>query len=166
VSAAAVVRDAVVEERRALEELQRRASLVWEADREMLLAHPDAIELPVEQIQSGWVRVAVDDAGRPLGFSVLLAVRAGACELDGLFVEPEEWGRGIGRLLVSDCVARALRAGASRIEVTANPDAYGFYSGLGFVAGEIVPTRFRPARRMRLSLLASDSRAGASRARH
>jgi GNAT superfamily N-acetyltransferase len=105
--------------------------------------------------------VAVDPAGRRLGFSVLLAARGGACELDGLFVEPDLWGNGIGRLLVSDCAARAVRAGASLIEVTANPDALGFYSRLGFVSGEEVPTRFRPGRRMRLSLASADSRAEA-----
>ena len=152
------VRDAELEEQRALEELQRRASLVWEADREMLLAHPEAIELPPEQIRSGRVRVAVDGSGRRLGFSALLAVDHGSCELDGLFVEPEEWGRGIGRLLVSDCVERALRDGARWIEVTANPDAYGFYERVGFDFGEVVSTRFRPARRMR-KLLPADSRA-------
>jgi GNAT superfamily N-acetyltransferase len=155
------VRDADVSDRRALEELQWRASLVWEADREVLLAHPDAIELPLDQIRDGRVRVAVNSTGRRLGFSVLLEVRGGACELDGLFVEPGLWRQGIGRLLVSDCVARAVCEGASVIEVTANPDALGFYSRVGFGLGEEVPTRFRPGRRMRLSVGCADSRAGA-----
>ena len=46
------------EEHKALEDLQRNASLVWEEYREMLLAHPDAIELPLEQIKAGRVFVA------------------------------------------------------------------------------------------------------------
>jgi GNAT superfamily N-acetyltransferase len=147
-----VVRDAVLDERMALEQLQRRASMVWEADREMLLAHPDAIELPADQIRAGRVRVASQTDGRSVGFSVLLPVSEGACELDGLFVEPDVMGQGIGRLLIEDCVAWAAREGAERIEVTANPDAFGFYERLGFELGEVVPTRFRPARRMRLSV--------------
>jgi GNAT superfamily N-acetyltransferase len=158
-----VVRDARRDERSALEQLQWRASLVWEADREMLLAHPDAIELPMHQILAGRVRVAVDDVGRRLGFSVLLGVSDGACELDGLFVEPDTWGQGIGRLLVEDCAARAAFEGAARIDVVANPDALGFYERVGFVLGGVVPTRFRPGRRMSLSL---GSRAAGSPGRH
>jgi hypothetical protein len=52
-STVAVVRRAIPDERAALEALQRRASLVWEDYREALLAHPDAIALPIEQIESG-----------------------------------------------------------------------------------------------------------------
>ena len=54
----------------------------------------------------------------------------GACELDGLFVEPELMGRGIGRELVADVIARS--EGAMRLNVTANPCAVGFYEKLGF----------------------------------
>ena len=38
----------------------------------------------------------------------------GACELDGLFVEPELMGRGIGRELVADVVG-ALRRAPTRL---------------------------------------------------
>ena len=147
-----VIRDAVLGERLELEELQRRASLVWEDDREALLANPDAISLPAQQITDGLVRVAADDAGRRIGFSVLFDVRDGGCELDGLFVEPNAWRSGIGRALVADCRERAVRRGAARIDVIANPRAEGFYERVGFVLGETVPTRFKPARRMHLVL--------------
>ena len=46
------------EERVALEELQRRPSLIYEADRAMLLANPGAIDLPLAQLQEKRVRVA------------------------------------------------------------------------------------------------------------
>jgi GNAT superfamily N-acetyltransferase len=165
----AVIRDALATERGALEELQRRASLEWEDDRADLLAHPDAIELPADQIRDGLVRVAVDADSRRLGFSVLLpAARDGARELDGLFVEPHAWRQGVGRALVADCSERALREGALRIDVTANPRAEEFYERVGFRRGEVVATRFRPARRMHLELDRSapaGSRASASPAR-
>jgi hypothetical protein len=65
------LRDAAADEAEALEGLQRRSSDVWEAYREQLAANPDAIELPQSFIDKGWVRVAVADDGRPLGFSVV-----------------------------------------------------------------------------------------------
>jgi GNAT superfamily N-acetyltransferase len=149
------VRDAVVSEVGALVALQRRASLVWEDTRSQLLAHPEAIDLPEAQVRHGMVRVAVrlgDPGDRVVGFSAVLPVEAGYCELDGLFVEPDEWRTGVGRRLVQDAAGRAVAAGAVRLTVTANRNALGFYEGLGFVAGEVVATRFAPGLRMSLDL--------------
>ena len=56
--------------------------------REQLAANPGAIELPRTFIDNGWVRVAVDDKGTPIGFSVVIPGNGRAHELDGLFVEP------------------------------------------------------------------------------
>ena len=49
-------------------EVQRRASLIWEAYREALTAHPEAIDVPVEQVESGDVRVVTDEHDVPVGF--------------------------------------------------------------------------------------------------
>lgn len=128
-------------ERKALETLQRRASLALPDYREQLTAHPDAIELPQEQIDRGEVIVAEID-GRVAGFA---AVVAG--ELDGLFVEPGLWRRGIGRALVEAAIHQARRAGLS-LSVTASPGARSFYESCGFSAEGEVDTRFGPAFRM------------------
>ena len=56
------IRLAVVSERGTLEQLQLRASLNNEGDREALLAHPDAIDLPEAQISAGQVFVAEQNA--------------------------------------------------------------------------------------------------------
>jgi GNAT superfamily N-acetyltransferase len=146
-----LIRDALVAEQPSLTELQRRASLHWEAYREQLRAHPDAVELPVEQIEDGLVRVAELGAD-VVGFASLLQPASGACELDGLFVEPAHMGAGIGRALVEDAKRIARERGATRIEVVANPEAVAFYHRVGFTGAEPVPTRFGPARRMRLAL--------------
>ena len=90
------VRAAVSSDRTALEALQRRASDVWEEYRADLAAHPDAITLEAALVADGRVRVAEGKAGELLGFSVLLAPRDGACELDGLFVEPAAMRGGRG----------------------------------------------------------------------
>jgi GNAT superfamily N-acetyltransferase len=144
-----LIRDARPPEQQSLTELQRRASVHWDAYREQLLAHPDAVELPLDQITDGLVRVA--ECGREVvGFAVLFRPARGACELDGLFVEPGRMGSGVGRALIEDAARIARERGATRIEVVANPEAVGFYERVGFTGGAEVATRFGPARRMHL----------------
>ncbi len=145
------VRQAKPTEAVALERLQRRSSDVWAAYRAQLAAHPDAIELPEAFIDAGWVWVAVADGDGPLGFSVVVPGERGIHELDGLFVEPADIGRGVGRALVEDAAARAAATGASSIEVTAGP-AQGFYERVGFGVIGTAETRFGPAVRMRRAL--------------
>ena len=65
----------------------------------------------------------------------------GACELDGLFVEPELMGRGIGRELVADVIARSEGATGSTSPPT--PARSGFYEKLGFRPGRHGPDAFR-----------------------
>jgi lactoylglutathione lyase len=151
-SAVARIRDALPGEAVALESLHRRAANVWEEYRGQLAANPDAIEPPHRAIAQGRVRVAVDASQRPLGFSVVLPVRDGRCELDDLHVEPDSMGLGVGRQLVDDIASRASSAGAAYVDVTANPNALGFYERIGFQASGEVSTRFGRGVRMTLEL--------------
>ncbi len=147
-----LIRDARPEEASALEALQRRSADVWEEYRAPLAANPAAIEAPHEAIAEGRVRVAVDASQGLLGFSVVLPLDGGRCELDDLFVEPEWMRQGVGRLLVDDVASRAAAAGARWVDVVANPRALGFYERVGFrITGE-VPTRFGRGIRMSLAL--------------
>jgi GNAT superfamily N-acetyltransferase len=136
-----VIRPAVPSEQKALEALQWRASLENPGDRDALLAHPDAIELPIDQIVAGHVFVAEQDGGL-VGFAVVLPREDGAAELDGLFVDPSSWRRGIGRQLVDRCAEVALARGSSTLHVIGNNHAEGFYSSCGFERLGAVPTRF------------------------
>jgi GNAT superfamily N-acetyltransferase len=138
-----------------LVELQRRSSLVWDDYRADLLAHPEVIEVPVDALATGRVRVAERD-GAIAGFATLLPCAPGVEELDGLFVEPDLMRAGIGRVLVEDAVTVALARGVTRLEVTANPRALGFYERVGFVADHEVPTQFGPAIRMHRDLDPTD----------
>ena len=135
------VRLARPEERQALEDLMRGASLALEAYREQLQAHPEVIELPAEQIASGDVFVAELD-GRIAGFVALVGG-----EIDGLFVEPDLWRRGIGAVLVEEAAHEVRRRGLS-LTVVAGPEARGFYESCGFVVEGDEATRFGPAFRM------------------
>jgi GNAT superfamily N-acetyltransferase len=124
-----------------LEELQRRASLELREYREQLLANPDAIHLPPAQIANGQVIVAQLD-GEIAGFA---AVVGG--ELDGLFVQPELWGQGIGTALADAATLEARRRGLT-LKVIAAPGARQFYESCGFSVEGDAQTRFGPALRM------------------
>ena len=103
-----LIRPARYDERSFLEALQWRASLANSGDRDSLLANPDAIAVPAEQITDGHVLVAQSD-GVIVGFAAVLPRPDGNAELDALFVEPTLWKRGVGRLLVDSCADLARR---------------------------------------------------------
>jgi N-acetylglutamate synthase-like GNAT family acetyltransferase len=132
-----LVRSAVVSERKQLEDLQWRASLNNPGDRDSLLEHPDAIELPIDQIINGGIFVA-QVADSVIGFAAVLPRDDGDLELDALFVEPNAWRQGIGRALVEHCASAAKAHGAKSLHVMGNPHAEHFYVACGF---EIVGTR-------------------------
>lgn len=146
-----IIRLARNEERVPLVDLQRTASLVSEEYREQLLANPDAIDLPLEQIKAGQVHVA-ERQGMILGFCVVLPRPDGDAELDGLFVEPAAWNKGIGRLLVAHAERIAASSGAKFLCVIANPEALGFYTSCTFELVGEEQTRFGTALTMRKKL--------------
>ena len=138
---ALILRVAYPDERGQLENLQRRASLELREYRDQLIANPDAIHLPPAQLANGQVIVA-EVEGSLAGFA---AVVGG--ELDGLFVEPDLWGRGIGKALV-DAAAHQAREKGLTLTVVAQPGARRFYESCGFSVEGDEQTRFGPALRM------------------
>ncbi|MBN9234321.1 MULTISPECIES: acetyltransferase [Phyllobacteriaceae] len=72
------------------------------------------------------VHVAEDDNGRVLGFAGL-----DGANLEMLFIDPEQHGRGVGRLLVDHAVGLK---GPLNVDVNEqNPGALAFYLKCGFV---------------------------------
>jgi N-acetylglutamate synthase-like GNAT family acetyltransferase len=148
---AVTIRPARSEEQAALEALQRRASLANPNDREALLAHPDAIEVPPAQLAGEHVFVA-ERAGVIVGFAAVLPREDEGAELDALFVEPDLWKGGIGRALVDHCAGIARARGATFLHVIGNPHAQGFYAACGFQTVGTIATRFGPGLSMRRGL--------------
>lgn len=136
-----ILRPAVASEQKTLEALQRLASLANAGDRQALLVNPDAIELPIEQIANGQVFVA-ERHGATVGFAAVLPRDDSGAELDALFVEPDLWKQGIGRLLVDHCAGIARARGATALHVIGNPHAEGFYLACGFERIGTIETRF------------------------
>jgi GNAT superfamily N-acetyltransferase len=138
-------------EQTALESLQRGASLSNPGDRDAVLANPDAIALPVEQITSDCVFIA-EREGVVAGFAAVVWRPDGGAELDGLFVEPHLWKHGIGRHLVEHVADVARARAATFLHVVGNPHAEGFYVSCGFHVTGTVDTRFGAGLDMRRAL--------------
>lgn len=98
-----------------------RATHTFLSEQEIL-----AIREFVPQALSGVERLVVAlEGGVPMGF---MGAEAGRLEM--LFLAPEARGRGLGRQLLEEAIARY---GVEELTVNAqNPDAVGFYEHLGF----------------------------------
>jgi len=125
------IRLAHPDDRLNLIELQRRASLVYEHTRQQLLDDPDVIDLDEEMLANNEVFVA-EVANRIVGFATIIAHEGNDAEIEGLFVEPSEWRKGIGAALIRHLEREAAAWGASRLHVLANQNALGFYVAMGF----------------------------------
>jgi GNAT superfamily N-acetyltransferase len=127
------IRLAQPDDRLKLIELQRRASLASETGdvRQQLLDDPGIIDLDEEMLANNEVFVA--EAGdRIVGFATIVAHEGNDAELEGLFVEPTEWRKGIATKLVEAIEREAAAWGASRLHVMANQNVIGFYNATGF----------------------------------
>jgi GNAT superfamily N-acetyltransferase len=136
-----LIRCALPSKREALEALQRRASLANPGDRDAILANPDAIAIPMSQLESGQVYVA-ERSKAIVGFAAILRRADGDTELDALFVEPAMWRQGIGKRLIKRCEETARSLGSSGLRVVGNPHAQRFYIAGGFKAIVVSATRF------------------------
>jgi GNAT superfamily N-acetyltransferase len=128
----------------------RRASLSNAGDRDVLLAHPEALVFARSPLAEGRTRVAVT-ADDVIGFATLLTAR-GVAELEDLFVDPPWMRRGVATRLIEDALVVARGLGAAAVEVTANEHAMAFYSSVGFVRFGEATTAFGAAPRLRLAL--------------
>ena len=144
-----LIRHATISEQKELEDLQLRASLTNPGDRDALLAHPDAIELPLTQITAGRVFVA-EWRGTIVGFAAVELRADGENELDALFVDPNMRRRGIARSLVAHCADVARARNSAFLCVVGNPHAREFYAACGFNVIGTSETRFGTGLLMRM----------------
>lgn len=135
------------EDAKAINRIKREASLSSNEYGVQLLGCPELLEVPLEQIESERVLVAVSD-GQIVGF---VEVGCGEAELEikGLFVDPTFWRRGVGRALIERSAEYFGDVEGGCFVVVASPDATDFYRSCGFVSLHRTGTRFGPAVVMR-----------------
>ncbi len=125
------IRLARADDRQDLIDLLWRASLSWEVVRQDLLDNPELIDVDPEMIARNQVFVA-EDGDRIVGFATIVPREGDDAELDGIFVEPSEWRKGIGMALLRQIEREAQAWGANRLHVTAGANVEGFYLAAGF----------------------------------
>lgn len=146
------VRRARPDEAPVLTALAMRAKASWGYDAAFMAACRDELTLTPAKIAAWQVWVA--EAGGHIAGMVALNLDHGA-EVEDFFVEPAFQGRGVGRALMTELLAAARAAGASGLEVDADPNAEAIYAKLGFETFSRSPSGSIPGRwlpRMRLSL--------------
>ena len=110
-----------------------------------LLDHPDALDVPVQNIAHTLVAEA---GGVVIGFCTFLPLSKTIAEIDAVFVDPDFWRRGLGQQLVSAGAQIAVQAGVMRLDVVSGRYALPFYEALGFARAGLEATRFGPAVRL------------------
>jgi GNAT superfamily N-acetyltransferase len=146
------VRHARADEAVALTELALRAKASWGYDDAFMAACRDELTLTPEKMAAWRVWVAEGD-GQIAG---MIALSLGAvAEVEDFFVEPAFQGRGVGGALMATLLGAAQAAGASALEVDADPNAEAIYARLGFETftrspSGSIPGRWLPRMRLRL----------------
>jgi GNAT superfamily N-acetyltransferase len=135
----------------AVTDIYRRASLSNDGDRERLLAHPEHLVLEPEGLAEGRTHVA-EENGSVVGFATWAENEGGRMELEDLFVDPTWMRRGIATALVNRICDELRSRGADTLEVTASPDALGFYRSVGFIDAGVAETSFGSAPHLLLGL--------------
>ncbi len=120
------IRDAVNDDAHVLWRLAMRSKAAWGYSDGFMAACEREL-FPSDLSMAG----VMSDAARPVGFYTLELEDDGSLELGHLFVEPQWWGRGIGRQLMAHAVARARDAGHQFIVIQGDPNARGFYERIG-----------------------------------
>ena len=135
----------------AVTDIYRRASLSNDGDRDRLLAHPEHLVLEPEGLAEGRTHVAEED-GSVVAFATWAENEGGRMELEDLFVDPKWMRRGIATALVNRICDELRSRGTDTLEVTASPDALGFYRSVGFIDVGVAQTSFGRAPRLQLRL--------------
>lgn len=125
------LRPAKAEECGALSALALRSKAYWGYDPVFVQACREELTVDPAAARAGRVVVLIEE-DTPLGFYTLdPGERRNEAEVSFLFVEPAVIGRGIGRALWNDAVARARAQGLTRIKILSDPFALGFYRAVG-----------------------------------
>jgi len=123
------LRKALPDEAGRLSEIALEAKRHWGYPDNWIEHWRDDLTITPEFVTANEVYVA-DDGGAILGFCALVLTN-GKAELEHMWVRPEHIGSGVGRNLFMHALERATALKADTLEISADPNAVGFYERLG-----------------------------------
>ncbi|GAB5562896.1 MAG: GNAT family N-acetyltransferase [Synoicihabitans sp.] len=110
-----------------LSDLAMRSKASWGYEPSWLSLWQDDLTLVPEYIERHFVKVAECD-GELSGF---IALNFDDAEIDHLWVEPQAMGKGVGKALFATVRDAMKEAGINEIKIVSDPNAEGFYIGMG-----------------------------------
>lgn len=127
------IRRAHPEESGFLTDLAMRSKAHWPYDRAFLEDVRPDLTLRPEKFMPDFHVYILEAAGKPVGFCSLVPIDPGTVELDDLFIEPDDIGKGYGQRLWDYAVSVARDLGFQRIVLVSDPYAEAFYARQGAV---------------------------------
>ena len=124
-----MIRPAVDTEAATLTQIALDAKRHWGYPENWIKHWESDLTISPEFIEKNYVYVAEED-GEIRGFYALCRADNNA-ELEHMWVTPAYIGTGIGKELFLDAMNRAATMNVSAVELTADPNAAGFYSRMG-----------------------------------
>ena len=126
------VRKAEAPEAERLSDLAMRSKALWGYTAEFMESCREELTVTADKIldERFDYRVAVldDDVA---GYYALESLSEKEFELEALFVEPSQIGKGLGRLLVEHAVDNVAGKGGDTLLIQGDPNATDFYSAIG-----------------------------------
>ena len=123
------IRHARPDEAGALTELAMRAKASWGYDAAFMAACREELTLTPAKMAAWTVWVA--EADNEIAGMVALSLGE-VSEVEDFFVEPAFQGRGVGGALMAALLETVRAAGATTLEVDADPNAEAIYAKMGF----------------------------------
>jgi GNAT superfamily N-acetyltransferase len=145
-----VIRPARPGEARLLSDLALRSKGHWGYSREFLEACRDELTYTEDLLRAEHMRFFVlEERSDVIGFHALERLDPTLVQLEALFVEPAQIGRGWGRRLIEHAKRTAADLGAKRMVIQGDPHAEAFYLAAGGVVtgrseSASIPGRFLP----------------------
>jgi N-acetylglutamate synthase-like GNAT family acetyltransferase len=124
-----MIRRAAIEEADTLTKIAVDAKRYWGYPEHWIKHWESDLTVSPDFIRDNHVYVAEED-GEVRGFYAL-CVSGNKAELEHMWVRPESIGTGIGKELFLDAMERATTLKVREIEISADPNAAGFYERMG-----------------------------------
>ena len=123
------IRRAQPEEAAALTEIAHAAKRHWGYPENWIEHWKDDLTITPDFIATNEMYVAVN--GEEIAGCCALVMRDSLAELEHMWIRPEHMGNGVGRALFNQIVGRAKTLDAKAVDLSADPNAEGFYQRMG-----------------------------------